>query len=205
MILKLDDGSLVNCVSFGVGPQTVIAHGAGPAGWEAWQLPLELWSASGWRAISYDHRGSGSTTCDVESITAANLADDMIRVMDAVGADRCYLAGESMGGVVAMLAAERHPDRVEGLLLATTAPRVTERAEALASGWEKDLEGFTKWFVEASMPEHDSSHLKDWATDLFLRGRVHQGHRVLRAMIAGPDPELGSITAPAIVIAAERM
>ncbi len=37
------------------------------------------------------------------------MVDDVFRVMDALGFDTWVLGGESMGSVVAMLAAQAHP------------------------------------------------------------------------------------------------
>ena len=158
MLVEVPDGRL-HAVMFGGGKRNFLGHGAGPAGWEAWLLPLQGLSADGWRAASYDHRGSGSSVFPAGAITARALVDDVFRVMDAVGFDSCVLGGESMGSVVAMLAAQAHPERIEGLVLCTPPPAVTERARPLWEGWERDLEGFSRWFVETCMPVPDAALL----------------------------------------------
>jgi pimeloyl-ACP methyl ester carboxylesterase len=45
------------------------------------------------------------------------MVDDVFTVMDSLGIERCILAGESMGGRVAMRAVLQHPERFEGLVL----------------------------------------------------------------------------------------
>lgn len=85
-------------------------------------MPLQGVSADGWRAAAYDHRGSGASVFPAGAITARALVDDVFRVMDAVGFDSCVLGGESMGSVVAMLAAHAHPERIEGLVLCLLCP-----------------------------------------------------------------------------------
>lgn len=202
MQVHVPDGRL-HAVAFGTGKRNFLGHGAGPAGWEAWLLPLQGLSADGWRAASYDHRGSGSSVFPADVITARNLVDDVFRVMDALDFDTCVLGGESMGSVVAMLAAQAHPERIEGLVLCTPPPAVTEHARPLWEGWERDLEGFSRWFVDTCMPEPDAIHLKAWALDIFTKGSARQGHTVMRALYdAGPEavPDLGRIETPAVVV-----
>ncbi|HEV7898449.1 MAG TPA: alpha/beta hydrolase [Planosporangium sp.] len=44
-------------------------------------------------------------------------ADDLIALLDALDTERAVLAGHSMGGFVAAVAAARHPERVSGVVL----------------------------------------------------------------------------------------
>lgn len=196
-------GGQLHAVRFGSGERNFLGHGAGPAGWEAWLPPLEGLSAAGWRAASYDHRGSGSSVFPPDAITARNLVDDVFRVMDALGFETCVLGGESMGSVVAMLAAQAHPERIEGLVLCTPPPAVTEGARRLWEGWEADLEGFSRWFVDVCMPEPHAAHLKTWALDIFTKGSARQGHTVMRSLYdGGPEaiPDLKRIDVPSLVV-----
>lgn len=196
-------GGQLHAVVFGSGARRFLGHGAGPAGWEAWLLPLQGLSAAGWRAASYDHRGSGSSVFSAGDISAQHLVDDVFRVMDALEFDTCVLGGESMGSVVAMLAAQAHPERIEGLLLCSPPPAVTEAARPLWAGFEADLHGFSRWFVDTCMPEPGAARLKPWALDLFTRGSASHGHTAMRSLYeAGPAavPELALIDVPALVV-----
>jgi 3-oxoadipate enol-lactonase len=204
MLLDVRGARINALVLRGSGP-TVILIGAGPAGWEVWQLPAELLAATGWTVVAFDHRGSGSTVANPATITADNLARDVIGVMDSLSIDSAFIAGESMGGVVAMLTAGLALKRVQGLLLAATPPAVTDAARPLWEGWERDLVGFTRWFVDACIPEPECQHLKPWANDIFLRGSARHGHVVMRAM-AEPSArsEHARIDVPAIVVAGTK-
>ncbi len=51
-----------------------------------------------------------------------DLADDMCQTLDDHGASEAIVGGFSMGGYVALALAERHPDRVAGLVLVSTHP-----------------------------------------------------------------------------------
>lgn len=50
------------------------------------------------------------------------MGDDVIRVLDALGVDAAHLVGHSMGGMMAQMAAIRHPERVRSLGLLSTIP-----------------------------------------------------------------------------------
>ena len=50
------------------------------------------------------------------------MGDDVVRVLDDLGLDAAHLVGHSMGGMMAQMAAIRHPDRVRSLGLLSTIP-----------------------------------------------------------------------------------
>lgn len=50
------------------------------------------------------------------------MADDVVAVLDAAGIRRAHVIGASLGGMVAQELAIAHPERVDGLILACTAP-----------------------------------------------------------------------------------
>lgn len=72
------------------------------------------------RVIAMDHRGAGRSTRGREPYTLPGLATDAARLLDAAGAPRAHVFGISMGGMVAQEFALRHPDRLGGLVLAST-------------------------------------------------------------------------------------
>lgn len=76
----------------------------------------------GWHAVAPDLRGHGRsdhpTAADAYSFEI--LAADVLALADALGWDRFALVGHSMGGAVAQLVALDVPDRLTGLVLAST-------------------------------------------------------------------------------------
>ena len=58
----------------------------------------------------------------MEPLTFAAIADSVARLLDAVGAQRAHLVGESFGGMHALHTALRHPDRIGRLVVANTSP-----------------------------------------------------------------------------------
>ena len=81
------------------------------------------------RVIAFDQRGHGSGLRTRRVVRLEDCADDVARVADALGIDTFIPVGYSMGGTIAQLTWRRHRDRVDGLVLAATAPHFAERRD----------------------------------------------------------------------------
>lgn len=71
------------------------------------------------QVINVDARGHRGSTADAP-FTLDDLAADWLAILDRLGLERAVLAGLSMGGMTAMRAALRAPERVMGLALLDT-------------------------------------------------------------------------------------
>jgi pimeloyl-ACP methyl ester carboxylesterase len=74
------------------------------------------------RLVLVDNRGCGRSDRTAGSFTVADMAGDVVAVLNAAGIGRAHVLGASLGGMVAQELAIRHPDRVDGLVLACTTP-----------------------------------------------------------------------------------
>ncbi|MFI9809388.1 alpha/beta fold hydrolase [Streptomyces sp. NPDC052301] len=107
------------------------------------------------RIIAYDVRGHGVAAGAPPPATVRDLADDLLRLLDALGLARVALAGLSMGGAVAQTFAVRHPERLSALHLVATAadpqPAYLERADRVARyGVVEQLPAtLERWFTPA--------------------------------------------------------
>lgn len=81
------------------------------------------------RVIAFDQRGHGGGLRTRRVVRLEDCADDVARVADALGIDTFVPIGYSMGGAIAQLTWRRHRDRVDGLVLAATAPHFAERRD----------------------------------------------------------------------------
>lgn len=95
---------------------------------------MGLWDAvvpflrSGFRLLRIDTRGHGASDAPAGDYSLAMLADDVAGVMAAAGIDRAAIAGVSLGGMMAMELALRHPDRVAALALICTSAQMDRAA-----------------------------------------------------------------------------
>ncbi|MFD7847404.1 alpha/beta fold hydrolase [Nocardia sp. NPDC059764] len=126
-------------------PTVLLLHGMATTAMLNWFPSLRELNAH-YRVVLFDQRWHGHGIRS-ERFDLDDLADDVIAVADAVGIERPILAGYSMGGVVAQLAAHRHPDRVGGLVLAATTYRFQEkwRERAFHRGWSATAALFSEW------------------------------------------------------------
>ena len=83
---------------------------------------LDPLAGRGWHAVAPDLRGHGRSDhpAEAEAYSFGVMADDVLRLANHLGWGRFALVGHSMGGAVAQHAALHHPDRLTGLVLAST-------------------------------------------------------------------------------------
>lgn len=93
--------------------------------------PMDWWEdglcerlAAGQRyVVRYDHRDTGGSTTyppGRPGYTGADLRDDAVALLDALGKHQAHLVGVSMGGAIAQCIAVEAPDRVSSLTLVDT-------------------------------------------------------------------------------------
>lgn len=102
----------------------------------AFEEPARIWSAAGITTYAYDQRGFGQSPTRGRWPGTDTLADDAIAVARLVRARHpgvpFYVVGESMGGALAMIAADRGLES-DGLVLSAAAVRSRESLGTLAS------------------------------------------------------------------------
>ena len=72
------------------------------------------------RVIVHDHRGAGQSTHSRITYSVEQMADDVLRLMDALGIDAAHLVGHSTGGAIGQVIAQDHPGRLSSLVLSAT-------------------------------------------------------------------------------------
>lgn len=79
----------------------------------------------GFYVIRYDNRDVGTSTNYEPGSAPYNIVDfeeDAIKILDGYNLDNAHFVGISLGGLIAQIAAIRHPHRVESLTLIATGP-----------------------------------------------------------------------------------
>lgn len=108
------DGARIWYAAYDADPTVILLHGGlGHSGNWGYQLPALL--AAGYGVLVIDSRGHGRSTRDARPYRYARMADDLLAVMDALRIPHAALAGWSDGACVALIAAHRAPQRVDGV------------------------------------------------------------------------------------------
>jgi len=105
----------------GEGPPILVLNGWSASGliWpDEWVDDL----ASDYRLLRVCNRGTGFSERVDQPFTMSDMVADAIAVLDAEGIARAHVFGLSMGGMITQQIALEHPERVDRIVLAATAP-----------------------------------------------------------------------------------
>src|SRR4051795_8355708 len=100
-------------------PTVVLLHGAG-FDHTAWALHSRWFAHHGYSVLAPDLPGHGRSS-GAPLATIAEMADWTAALLDAAGATEARLVGHSMGSLIALETAARHPTKVSALYLIATA------------------------------------------------------------------------------------
>jgi pimeloyl-ACP methyl ester carboxylesterase len=180
----------------------------------------ELFVAEGYRTIRMDNRDVGLSSKVEERFTLADMAGDVVAVLDAEDIDRAHVMGLSMGGMIVQRLTIDHPDRLvtmtsvmshtgepgfgdstpEALVFLTAAP-ATSRQEYI----DNHVAAIA---VYGSTPEWiDEGESRARAAAAYDRcfhpaGIAHQMAAIRRD--GSRDEELRSVTVPTLVVHGSR-
>jgi pimeloyl-ACP methyl ester carboxylesterase len=145
---------------------------------EVW---CEKFAAAGYHVVRFDNRDVGlSTKCDGMEYTLADMATDVLAVMDAAGAARAHVMGLSMGGMIVQRLAIDHPERL--LTMTSVMSRTGEREygqttpEALAvltAPAAKSREEYVDSHIAA---HHIYGSKSEWLDEDYLRARAGRAY-----------------------------
>jgi pimeloyl-ACP methyl ester carboxylesterase len=117
-------------------PAVVLIHGAG-FDHSAWALHSRWFAHHGFAVLVPDLPGHGRSKGPALK-TIAEMADWIAALLDAAGAAKAHLIGHSMGSLIALEAAARHPAKVSALGLIGTAATMTVGPDLLKAAEAND-------------------------------------------------------------------
>jgi pimeloyl-ACP methyl ester carboxylesterase len=139
--LQVDGAHIAYC-RIGNGRPLVILNGfaATSADWDPSFIDR---LASSNELILLDNRGIGRSADNGRPFDIAQLADDVLRVVETLGVERVNMLGWSMGGFIAQTLGVQHPGRISKLILLSTDPGGADADLAPAAVWSQliDMSG----------------------------------------------------------------
>jgi pimeloyl-ACP methyl ester carboxylesterase len=144
------------------------------------------------RIIALDYRGRGRSQYapDYSSYTPRHELADSIALLDRLALSRVCVIGTSRGGIIAMLMAALHPDRIAGALLNDIGPQLTKEGLLRIATLLSTQRSFGSWSEAAAslrVTNPGISGLSDADWEAFAR-------RIFREdsgrLIANFDPRL---------------
>jgi pimeloyl-ACP methyl ester carboxylesterase len=98
------------------GPPVILAHGFPELAY-SWRHQLPALGAAGYRVLAPDQRGYGRSSRPeaIADYDITHLTDDLIALLDDIGAEKAVFVGHDWGSMVVWQTALLHPDRVAGV------------------------------------------------------------------------------------------
>ncbi len=134
--------------------------------------------AGKYHMLMYDKRGHGLSDIGNSPYQLDDHVRDLEHLLDHHDINHAFICGLSVGGMIAQRLYERQPDRVAGLILCDTAPRIgtdeiwNERMDLVTKGGMKSLIGanMKRWFTQ-NFHDHHKPALAGYS-NMFLRTPV---------------------------------
>ena len=166
--------------------------------------------AERYRVVTYDARGHGESAAPPGPYTLDDLVDDLVALLDEVGAERAHVAGLSLGGMTAMRLAVREPQRLDRLAVLCTSAKpdpqpFLDRAAAVRSGGTAPLAPAiaARWLTPGYAAEHPELVAE---LESMIAGADDDGYAACAEVVAAVDlrEDLARITSPTLVISGQE-
>jgi len=177
---------------------------------------LEMWTpalerlARRFRVVRFDHRGHGRSPVPAGPYAIADLAGDVLALLDRLGLRRVSYAGVSLAGMVGLWLAAHAPARIERLVCICSSAHLppaqawAERAASVRAAGNVGVVAdavLERWFTPAYARAHPE--IVEWAGAM-LRSSPAVGYAACCEAIEHLDlrSDLARITAPTLAVGA---
>lgn len=138
-------------------PTVLLLHGLATGAYLTWFPSMEA-LARHYRVVAFDQRWHGRGIAS-DHFHLEDCADDAAVLLDVLGLPQATVVGYSMGGALAQVFWNRHPDRVRALVLCSTAMTwYGNRAERL---FFATLAAANHWWTQ-----HARARVREWREQL---------------------------------------
>jgi pimeloyl-ACP methyl ester carboxylesterase len=132
------NGTTIHYVRAGDGPPLVLLHGF-PQDWSEYRAIIPR-LAQKYTVVAVDLRGIGESEPAVGGYDAANMAEDVYQLLEALELQHVYVVGHDVGGIVAHALARRHPQALRGVM-------ILDAPIPGMDGWDESMNGPVAWHV----------------------------------------------------------
>lgn len=153
---KSHDGTVLHYDVVGKGQPVVLLSG-GPGFSPDYLRPIANRLSGKYRFILLHQRGTGRST-DASAMQLPKLAGDLEALRKELGVDKLTIAGHSFGGIMAMMYAREHPDRVGALALIDAGGPTLESVPKFSAN------------LESRFSAEEKAAIKEWT------GRMEKEH-----------------------------
>jgi 2-hydroxymuconate-semialdehyde hydrolase len=206
-------GHAVHVHDLGSGPAVVLLHGSGPGTTSAvaWG-PLAAALARRHRVIAPDFAGFGASAPPADGrYGRAAWTAQVVGLLDLLGVESCAVAGNSMGGAIALSVAHARPELVERVVAIGTLGAAMTLPPGLDRLWAyRPSEDAARELIE--LLNHDPAAATPAAVAARLQATLVPGPRAaFAAMFPEPRqrwvddlalsaPDLAAVTAPVLLV-----
>lgn len=186
-LVTLPDGRRLRTVTGGGASGPLVVFEAGMSAPAASWVHTQREVSTRTRTLSYDRAGYGGSDVDTHDRTLERIVDDLTALLDGVGETQpAVLVGHSWGGPIIRLFADRHPDRVAGLVFVdATLVEVMSKGSATVIGLSFTVMsllarlGGRNLIAKISLPHGHSPDIS--ATDFAIMMRDYACTQAMRA------------------------
>ncbi len=204
------------------GPVVILLHGF-PELNISWRAQIPALAEAGYRVLAPNQRGYAGSVRTGSYLTA-DLAADVIAMLDAVDAERAIVVGHDWGGGVAWTVAHLYPERVEALVAMNCPPprvlveNLVKNPRQLRRSWYMfffQLPVLPERFVSKGMPgmlrggsyvrevwdrETLTPYAQAFATPADAHGPINWYRGAFRSALRRSSRALTPIAAPVLII-----
>ncbi len=211
-------------IESGAGPALVLLHGIGGHAEAYSRNVIRLGQTHRAMAMDFIWHGFSSQPAYVDGEDIPMYAEQVLDLLDSEGIERATIEGESLGGWVGLWLALEHPDRVDRLILNTTAgiqwsSEITEDThggrqalaqrslDAIDNPTPEKIRKRLEWLM--ATPDRVTDELVDVRLAIYADPRVKPGLRTVFEHAFGgvgkprrqiPEERLGDVAAPTLVL-----
>jgi pimeloyl-ACP methyl ester carboxylesterase len=196
----------------GTGPLIVMLPGMGDLR-QQYRFLAPALAARGFRTVTVDLRGHGASSTGWNDYGSVAHGEDLVALVEALGAGPALVIGTSFGAAPAVWAAAERPDLIRGLVLVgpfvrpgTTPPALAALMRVLLGGpWGVRFWGW--WYGQlyrSRRPDDFAAYRAALVANLRESGRFDAVRRLMARDDREVHARLGRVAAPTLVVMGSR-